>query len=891
MDEKKVGVKTVKTYATRMKRENVYRAISVVQQKLTPFAKTCITEISGNFHLEVFQECELLNNVTEHALVPKHQLLTSEQKKTLLERYTMKETQPSLLMVSPASLALAALSTCTCLSYTPSLILRLCASPQSLAQAKQAHGLAIVLGLLPHSKLTCAALMLSYASFSEVSSSRLLFQQTPAEKHRDTFLYNTLIRAYNSAGIYADAFAAYNQMLGNGTVRPDDYTFPFVLKACLDVSADRKGREVHGSLLKFGFDRDVFVANTLLAFYGLALRLSDARRVFGEMAERDAVSWNSMIMALTVNGCLREAVDVFVEFISVGGLKPNAATVVSVLPACAGVENEAMTALIHGYVMKVGLNSELNVCNALVDSYGKCGNSEALKQWFYEMPERNAVSWNAMIGNFVRFAQFCGALDLFREMVASGTRPNPATLSTLLPALVELEIFNAGKEIHAYGVKIGAESDVFVVNSLIDMYSKSGCLREATDIFYNMEVRNVVTWNSMIANLAQNGCELEAITFVREMQIHGENPNAITYTNALPACARIASLRRGKEIHARAVRMGSCFDLFVANALTDMYAKCGCLNLARNAFDSSSRDQVSYNILITGYSQTPNCEESLNLFTEMSCVGLKYDTVSFIGVLSACANLSAIKQGKEIHGLVVRKLFHSHLFVANSLLDLYAKCARNDLARKIFDRILDKDVASWNTMILGYGMQGELEVAFDFFDAMNEDGVEYDGVSYVAVLSACSHGGLVERGRKYFDQMCAQNIKPTQMHYACMVDLLGRAGLMKEAADFIRDMPIDPDANVWGALLGASRVHGNIELARWAAEHLFMLKPEHSGYYISLSNMYAEAGLWEDANDVRELMKSRGVKKNPGCSWVQIRDKMYTFVVGEKLERMEAGGG
>ncbi|XP_058078474.1 pentatricopeptide repeat-containing protein At4g14170-like [Magnolia sinica] len=782
--------------------------------------------------------------------------------------------------------AAAALSTTpwNLLYYTHSLILRLCASPHSLNQAKQAHALAIIHGLLPHNAQTCAALMLSYASLSDTPTSRLLFQQTPSVKHRNAFLCNTLIRSCNCAGDYAEAFAVYNQMVRDGAVRPDDHTFPFVLKACADVSAIWKGKEIHGSVLKLGFDRDVFVGNTLLAFYGSLMVLSDARRVFDEMPERDVVSWNSIIGVLSVNGCLSEAVDMFIELKSMSGFKPNSVSVVSVLPVCAACGDEVMAEQIHGYVVKAGLDCKLTVCNALVDVYGKCGNLEASERMFDVMPERNVVSWNAIIGNLVHFAQFNIALDMFREMVAAEEKPNSFTISSLLPALVDFEFFNVGKEIHAYSVKIGAESDVFVANTLIDMYAKSGCLREATDVFYGMEVRNVVSWNALIANFTQNGYELEAIRFVGEMQLHGECPNSVTFTNVLPACARIASLRRGKEIHARSIRIGSCLDVFVMNALTDMYAKCGCLNLARNIFEVSVRDQVSYNILIMGYSQTPNCVESLHLFAEMRRAGLKYDTVSFMCVLSACATLSAIKQGKEIHGLLVRKLLHSHLFIANSLLDLYTKCGRIDLARKIFDRMLDKDVASWNTMILGCGMQGEPEVAADLFDAMNDEGVEYDSVSYIAVISACSHGGLVERGRKYFDQLCGGNIRPTQMHYACMVDLLGRAGLMKEAAEFIRDMPVEPDANVWGALLGACRVYGNIELGRWAAEHLFVLKPEHSGYYMLLSDIYAKAGRWEDANGVRELMKSRGVKKNPGCSWVKVGDRMQVFVAGEKRE-------
>lgn len=190
-------------------------------------------------------------------------------------------------------------------------------------------------------------------------------------------------------------------------------------------------------------------------------------------------------------------------------------------------------------------------------------------------------------------------------------------------------------------------------------------------------------------------------------------------------------------------------------------------------------------------------------------------------------------------------------------------------------------------MILGFGMLGEFDTAIHHFEAMREDGIKCDSVSYIAVLSACSHGGFVEKGKKYFNEMFALDIKPTQMHYACMVDILARAGLMEEAVEIIKSLPVEPDANIWGSLLGACRLHENIELGCWAAEHLFKLKPEHPGYYILLSNMYAEAGRWDEADRVRELMKSRGVKKNPGCSWVQIRDQVHGFAVGERIEECE----
>jgi pentatricopeptide repeat protein len=728
--------------------------------------------------------------------------------------------------------------------------------------------------------------MLSYSTFGDPTTSRCLFEQT-VEHCRTAFLWNTLIRANSIAKVY-DGFEPYNRMVRTG-VRPDDHTFPFVLKACSDFLEVRKGMEIHGIVFKLGFDMDVFVGNTLLLFYGNCGDLGDAKRTFDEMSERDVISWNTIIGVLSVNFCYVEALDLFKEMHLRSGFRPNLVSVVSVLPVCTGLEDVVMVSCIHCYVVKVGLDLHVNVNNTMVDAYGKCGAEKASEQVFSEMVERNEVSWNAIISSLSFTKHNIDALEIFRLMIDAGVKPNSITISSMLPVLVELEQFKAGKEIHGFSMRMGIECDVFIANSLIDMYAKSGHTTEASNVFYKMGEKNVVSWNTMVANYAQNRLELAAIGLVGQMQAHGHTPNSVTFTNVLPACARLGSLRPGKEIHARTIRMGSASDIFVSNALTDMYAKCGYLNLARNVFNISRRDGVSYNILIVGYSQTSDCSESLHLFSEMRLIGMMHDIVSFVGVISACANLAAIKQGKEIHGLLVRKLIHAQLFIANSLLDFYIKCGRIDIASKVFDQIQKKDVASWNTMILGYGMLGELDTAINLFEAMREyGGVEYDSISYIAVLSACSHGGLVEKGNKYFEEMQTQNIKPTQMHYACMVDLLGRAGLMEEAVELIKGLPIVPDANVWGALLGACRIYGNVELGCWAAEHLFKSKPQHCGYYILLSNMYAEAGRWEEANRVRDLMKSRGVKKNPGYSWVQIRDQVHAFVVGERIKGLDS---
>ncbi|CAD6333069.1 unnamed protein product [Miscanthus lutarioriparius] len=729
----------------------------------------------------------------------------------------------------------------------------------------RAHAASLVAGALAASLPLAGALLLSYAALPDIPSARLILHHHPL-RLRSAFLWNSLSRALASAALPSEALRVYNCMVRSG-VRPDDRTFPFALHAAAAAVAQgkhpAKGAELHAAALRRGLLlADVFAGNTLVTFYAArGRRAQGVRRDAGAGRRLVELTCVSVADEWDAGGC---------EAGSGGddeGRGPE--------------RDEGFGLCVHGLVLKSGLDSVVNLGNALVDMYGKFGELESSMRVFSGMQEKNEVSWNSALGCFAHAGFHEDVLEMFRVMSEHEVTPGSVTLSSLLPALVDLGYFHLGKEVNGYSIRRAMESDIFIANSLMDMYAKFGCLEKASAIFENIEERNVVSWNAMIANLAQNGAETEAFRLVIEMQKNGECPNSFTLVNLLPACSRVASVKMGKQIHAWSIRRSLMSDLFVSNALIDVYAKCGQLSLAQDIFDRSEKDDVSYNTLIVGYSQSQCCFESLHLFQQMRSAGIEYDAVSFMGCLSAWANLSAFKQGKEIHGVLVRRLLNAHPFLANSLLYLYTKGGMLDTASKIFNRITRKDVASWNNMILGYGMRGQIDVAFELFDLMKDDGIDYDHVSYIAVLSACSHGGLVDRGKKYFSQMIAQNIKPKQMHYACMVDLLGRAGQLSESVEIITNMPFPSNSDVWGALLGSCRIHGDIELARLAAEHLFELKPEHSGYYTLLRNMYSESGMWNEANEIRTLMKSRKVQKNPAYSWVQSGNKLQAFLVGD----------
>eukprot|EP01018_Ginkgo_biloba_P008991 Gb_03997 [translate_table: standard] len=440
------------------------------------------------------------------------------------------------------------------------------------------------------------------------------------------------------------------------------------------------------------------------------------------------------------------------------------------------------------------------------------------------------------------------------------------------------------KQIHAHMLRIGLDQNIFLVTKLVTVYATSGSVDKARLVFDKTSNRDVFLWNTMIRVYARNGLCGKALTLYYQMLQTSIQPNNFTFPIVLNACAGLSALKEGKAIYDDIVKYGFESDIYVRAALVDMYAKCGSLENARQVFEKmSKRDVVSWNGMIAGYAHNGRPKEALKLFTEMQLKKVKPNKVTMVSVLQASAHLGSLQQGKWVHEYIVRNGFELDVVVGTSLIDMYAKCGSLRIARELFDKISKRDVASWNAMIAGYGMHGRGEEALALFSEMQRAGIKPNHITFVGVLSACSHAGLVDEGRHYFNCISRDyGITPLVEHYACVVDLLCRAGCLDEAQDFIKMMPIEPSASVLGALLSACRIHCNIELAEHVAERLFDLEPANAGYYVLLSNIYAAAGRWDDVKLVRAMMKERGVKKPPGCSLIEINNRVHEFIVGDR---------
>ncbi|KAF8411715.1 hypothetical protein HHK36_004273 [Tetracentron sinense] len=632
---------------------------------------------------------------------------------------------------------------------------------------------------------------------------------------------------------------------------PDSTLFAKLLDSCLQSKSLRDGRRVHARLIKTRFASEIFIQNRLIDVYGKCGCLDDARKLFGRMSHKNTFTWNSIISVLTKSGFLDEAVPLF-----------------------------------------------------------------------RSMPEPDQCSWNSMVSGFAQHDRFEEALEFFVNMHRENFILNEYSFASALSACAGLTDLKIGTQIHSSMSKSPHLSDVYMGSALIDMYSKCGDVFNAQQVFDGMGNRNTVSWNSLITCYEQNGPANEALEIFPRMMGCGIEPDEVTLASVVSACASLSAIKEGVQIHACVMKSDKFRDdLVLGNALVDMYAKCNRIQAARWVFDRMpirnvvsetslvsgyakaasvkaarlmftkmvERNVVSWNALIAGYAQNGENEEALILFCLLKRESVWPTHYTYGNVLNACANLADLQLGRQAHTHVMKHglRFHSgpesDIFVGNSLVDMYMKCGSVEDGCRLFEKMVERDRVSWNAMIVGYAQNGYGCEALGLFKEMLVSGEKPDHVTMIGVLCACSHTGLVEEGHWYFGSMTKEHgLAPSKDHYTCMVDLLGRAGCIDEAKKLIDSMPMQPDTVLWGSLLAACKVHGNIEMGKHVAEKLWELDPKNSGPYILLSNMYAELGRWKEVVRVRKLMRQRGVVKQPGCSWIEIQSQVHVFMVKDR---------
>lgn len=598
--------------------------------------------------------------------------------------------------------------------------------------------------------------------------------------------------------------------------------------------------------------------------------------------------WNSAIRECVKQNCSQKALLLFRQM-KQNGLEADNFTFPLLAKASAGLCSLRSSQIIHSNVLKSPFRSDLYVQTAMLDMYFKCQQLTDACLLFDRIPVRDVASWNVMVLGFAQSGFLDKVLGLFRDMRFDGILPDTVTVVGLTRASLDTKNLALVKSVHAFGIRIGIDGDVSMANTWISAYAKCEDLSSAMAVFNGVEigVRTVVSWNSLIAGYGSLEKLFNALSFYKWMLCDGYRPDTSTIVSLLSSCIQPDKLFQGALIHCHGIKLGCDSDIFVVNALISMYSRCGDILSSRFLFDGmTDRTCVSWTAMISGYAERGDLDEALRLFHAMEVAGVKPDLVTVLSLVSGCGLTGALELGKWIHQYAFSNGgLRDNIVVCNALIDMYAKCGNIIGARELFNVLPVRTVVSWTTMITGCALNGDYKEALDLFSLMVEFGLKPNHLTFLAILQACTHAGLLEKGLELFHMMReVYNINPGVDHYSCIADLLGRKGRLKEAVELVESMPVKPDAGIWSALLSACKIHRNVEMAEYACGRLFELEPDLEGAvpFVEMANIYASERRWDEVAAVRRAMKNNKVKKFPGQSLVRVNGKPHVFTVEDR---------
>lgn len=620
------------------------------------------------------------------------------------------------------------------------------------------------------------------------------------------------------------------------------------------------------------------------------------RRVFNMMKKRDVVSWNIMISWYVKTDRFREALKLFRRMMWMG-IKPTPVSFVNVFPAASGLGGFKIGNALYGLLVKSGseFSDDVFAVSSAISMYSQMGSVDLARRVFDGCLEKNVEVWNTMISGYVQNGFYVEALNLFIEALESeNTTLDVLTFVTALTAASQLQQLSIGQQFHAQVIKSPLTVSITILNAVVVMYSRCNLISESFKVFDKMTERDTVSWNTMVTALVQNGFDEEGLMLVLEMQKQGFMADSVTSTALLSAASNLRNIDIGKQTHAYLIRRRIQFE-GMDGYLIDMYGKCGLIKKAQQLFESTNskhKDVATWNAMISGFSQNGLVNEAFTVLGQMFQSNILPNAVTIASVLPACSQIGSIALGKQLHGFSIRHSFDHNVFVGTALVDTYSKSGSIASAEHVFLRTQAKNSVTYTSMILGYAQHGMGNTALSLFNSMQNSGVNPDSITFVAVLSACSHSGLVEEGLKIFNSMDSEfGIKPSTEHYCCVVDMLGRVGRFKEAFRFAEVLGKEGNAiRAWGSLLSSCKIHGEYELAKAVGDILLKLEYESgmSGYHVLLSNIYADEGSWEDVDRLRHEMQQRGLRKDVGCSWIEIAGFVSCFMSKDKKhERCE----
>lgn len=555
----------------------------------------------------------------------------------------------------------------------------------------------------------------------------------------------------------------------------------------------------------------------------------------------------------------------------------------SLLLSC---KDKASTAKIHALMILTGTITHGNSNARLIATYARIGDIVSARKVFDKLSQRGIHAWNAMIIAYSR--QYCPSevVSLYHQMILDRVRPDSSTFTVALKACASTLDLKTGEEIWSKAVNCGYEYDVFVGSSVLNLYAKCGKMDEAVVVFNKMPRRDLVCWTTMVTGFVQSGRPMEAVDMYKRMQNEGMEFDGVVLMGLVQACASLGDLRLGLSVHGFMIRTGLPMDVMVQTSLVHMYAKNGNLELASCVFNKMPyKNAISWGALISGLAQNGFAGHALEMLVEMQGSGFELDSVSLVSALLACSQVGFLKLGKSTHAYILKRLDFDEV-LGTAVIDMYSKCGSLSYARALFDQIVSRDLISWNAMIASYGIHGHGEEALALFLQMTETNIKPDDATFASLLSAFSHSGLVGEGQYWFDIMVHKyKIPPGEKHFACMVDLLARAGRVEEAYELIDSMNTEPGIAVWVALLAGCHNHRKLSIGEVTAKKVLKLKPDDLGIYVLVSNFYAMARKWDDVAGMKKMMKQTGTKKVPGYSVVEVNGELHAFLMEDKTHQ------
>ncbi|ESQ53837.1 hypothetical protein EUTSA_v10027494mg [Eutrema salsugineum] len=722
-------------------------------------------------------------------------------------------------------------------------LLKLCLHSGCVWASEAVHGYACKIGL-ESDEFVAGFLVNIYLKFGKVKEGRVLFEEMP---YRDVVLWNLMLKAYLDMGFKEEAVDLSSAFHRSG-LHPNEITLRLLARISGD---DSDGGQVN-SFANGNDASEIRSKNQRLTKCLQASQYSALLQCFTDMVESN--------------------------------LECDQVTFILVLVTVNRLDSLVLGQQVHCMTLKLGFDLMLTVANSLINMYCKQRKIGFARTVFHSMSERDLVSWNSIIDGLTQSGLEMEAVCMFMELLRRGLTPDQYTMTSVLKATSSLpESLSLNKQVHVHAIKFNNVADSYVSTALIDAYSRNSCMQEA-EVLFERNSFDPVAWNAMMSGYAQSHDGHKTLKLFALMHKQGERSDDFTLATVLKTCGSLFAINQGKQAHAYAIKSGYDLDLWVSSGILDMYVKCGDMRAAHFAFNSIPvPDDVAWTSMISGCIENGEEERAFHVYSQMRLMGVLPDEFTIATLAKASSCLTALEQGRQIHANALKLNCTGDPFVGTSLVDMYAKCGSIDDAYSLFTRIEMRNIAAWNAMLVGLAQHGEGKEALQLFKQMKSLGIKPDKVTFIGVLSACSHSGLVSEAYKQIQLMHRDyGIKPEIEHYSCLADALGRAGLVREAEKLIESMSLEASASMYRALLAACRVQGDTETGKRVATKLLELEPSDSSAYVLLSNMYAAASKWCEMKLARTMMKGQKVKKDPGFSWIEVKNKIHLFVVDDR---------